>query len=322
MNTYDILNNTKVDIYEKAKKSDHPWYTTTLMDFLVTKSKQYKAKIMYLRDINAQDEKRAKQYKADKLLCCTVSCSGIKRRVVGEVKKDNYTGIIAIDIDHDDNPFIDVEKAKQDVMRFPFVMLAMKSCRGTGIFCLIKYNKELRFTQVFNSLKDEFKSIGYNIDKSCSDPVRLRYISYDDNILIHSEVTEYNKAKEEEVNEYVYNGDSWDLTKDDVRSISTIIYVLVNYNNYTVDDYDEWLYEGFRLATIPDYNVGLSLFQMISENSDNYDGPEDVEEKFKECRRTTDNTTNVLGYYINKVKEIYGPEWKSIINNILRKDKK
>ncbi len=323
MNTIDILKTTKVDVYKYSTKSGYPWYQCSLLDF-IKKANDKRQQILYLRDLNKKDEKQAKKYKANNILGCTVSCLCNKRRIVDDVKEQ--TGIISIDIDKDDNPTLDIEQAKRDVMKFPFVMLTMMSCRGEGIFCLIKYNKDNDFKETFYALQEDFKHIGYVIDDQCNDIVRLRLLSYDSNILIHNEVTEYNKTKEKpkpivkNTTKSNYDIDTiWELTKDDLRSISTIIYVLVNYCNYKVDDYNDWLYEGFRLATIPNYDVGLKLFTMISQKSKGYVNDEDVKEKFDECRERTQNSTNVLGYYINKIKGIYGPEWKSVINELLKK---
>lgn len=309
----DILN-IRVDVFKDSVNSGYRYYTTTIRDF-ISKMVKYKVQIEELRELNKRDEKAAKEAKKHNFIACTPSAIFNRRRVVGDVKEK--TGLIAIDIDKDKNPFLDVEKAKQDVIRLPFVALTMLSIRGGGIWCLIPYNKENYIGYVYNALEKEFKNLGYTTDKSCSDITRLRYISYDDNILINEDVQVYEDYFEKPKTEYNYQGD-WELTKDDIKSISTIIYVLVKYFNYSVDDYNEWLYEGFRLATIPSYDVGLKLFQFISEHSDNYKGYEDVEEKFNECRNTTVNTTNVLGYYINKVKEIYGLDWRYRINDLLK----
>ena len=106
------------------------------------------------------------------------------------------------------------------------------------------------------------------------------------------------------------------VNKDDLICLVKVIYLLVNEHNYVSDDYDEWLLDGFRLATIPNKELGLKLFTMISENSDNFESYEDVKTKFEECCNTTKYKTNILGYYINKIKEYYGENWRTIVNNL------
>lgn len=307
--------NTPVDVFKEAVSSDYVYYTTPLINFLTKTARKNKNKIDELREINKTDEKKAKAMKKYGFPACTVSARFNKNRLVGDVKEK--TGLIAIDIDKDKNPNLDVNKSKQDLIKLPYVALCSLSIRGNGLWCLIPYNKDYYIGYVYNALEEDFKNLGYVTDKNCSDITRLRFVSYDDNMLVKKEVEVYDKQKIKEKTEYHCEG-TWELTKQDIRDICIIVYVLVNFNSYTVDEYDEWLYEGFRLATIPNYEIGLKLFQMISENSDKYEGPDDVENKFIECRNTTANTTNVLGYYINKIKEIYGVDWRYRVNDILK----
>ena len=310
----DILN-TKVDIFKEAIHSDNVYYTTTLYDFLTKASIKCKNKILEIREVNKTDEKKAKEMKKTDILACTVSATFNKRRLVGYVKEK--TGLIAIDVDKDKNPDLDVEKAKRDIMQLPYVALCSLSIRGNGIWCLIPYNKDYYIGYVYNALKKDFKELGYVTDDNCSDITRLRFVSIDNNILTRNIVEVYDKQEVKEKTDYHCEGE-WELTKQDIKDIVTIVYTLVRFHNYTTDEYDEWLYEGFRLATIPNYDVGLKLFELISENSANFKSYEDVEEKFKECRNTTVNTTNVLGYYINKIKEIYGNDWRYRVSDLFK----
>lgn len=314
MKAQDILNQ-EVSVFKQGNKSGTPYYTTSLINYYTTMTEQNKAKVEYLRRLNKQDEKAAKEYKLNNLVACTPCGTFKNRRVVGCI--DKKTGIIAIDIDSSRNPGINVEKAKQDVMTHPSVFLSMLSCRGEGIFCFVYYNKEHYIGYVFNSLKEDFKNIGYNIDPECGDITRLRYMSYDENILIKQGDIQCYENWIDIVKERYEIEDEWHMTKQDVKDIVVCVFVMCDYMNYTSDDYNEWLLDGFRLATLPNKEVGLRLFEKISECSDNYEGPDDVEEKFNECCRTTTYKTNILGYYINRVKEVYGPDWRFRVNDLL-----
>lgn len=311
MKAQDILNQT-VNVFKSSDDSGYVYYTSTFLEFL-QKQARYKKQIMELREINKTDEDAAKKYKKEKILACTPSATFNKRRVTGDVKEK--TDILIIDIDKDRNPGLDVEKAKLDVMKLPYVFMTMISCRGDGIWAGIYYNKNRYIGYVFDALKVELRELGYVID-NCRDVTRLRIMSWDDNILIKDEVEMYDKEMRIERDPYA-NISDWVMTKEDVKDICKCVYVLVNYDNYTADNYDAWLLDGFRLATMPNKDVGLKLFNMISEHSDNYKGYEDVEEKFEECYRTTTYTTSILGYYINLIKEIYGNDWRKRINEII-----
>ena len=314
-----ILSSTVINIFGRGKNKSSVLYSTKLIDFFTKMPIKNKTTIEKLRELNLQSEKLAKKFKFDNLISATISATFVKNRLLWDIK--DYTGIIVIDIDKDKNEGLDVEKAKKDIMtKHQSSMLAMTSCRGEGLFVLIYYNKENNFKDTFNALYDDFLEMGYIID-NCKDETRLRYISYDDNILIKNEVERYEKTKHIEIernNNYDPEGDAWDMTKDDVKDIIVAIYALVNFHGYTADDYDAWLLEGFRLATLPNKEVGLKLFNMISEKSDNYEGPSDVKEKFEECLKTTTYKTNILGYYINKIRDYYGYDWRYRVSDLLK----
>ncbi|WP_449016858.1 BT4734/BF3469 family protein [Prevotella sp.] len=132
----------------------------------------------------------------DKLFAFTPSCI-----CEGEtLKKENVThinNIIAIDIDHDDNPTLSVEQMKEIVTQLPFVRYCSLSVGGKGIYCLIPFKKEFankdNFKEVFNALQKDFKEIGIIIDKSCSNYNRARYVTYDDNEYWNDHCILYNK---------------------------------------------------------------------------------------------------------------------------------
>lgn len=315
MNTIDLLNQ-KVSYFDKANDSSKAYKTMSIIDFLTTTTIANQAKIEYLRRLNKKSEEEAKAYKKSEIPSITVSGTFNRRRVVGDIK--DKTGIIAIDIDKDNNPCLDIEKTKKEVMKLPYVFLSGLSCRGEGVYCFIYYNKENYIGYVFNALEQIFKNLGYVVDHKCRDITRLRFVSYDSNMLLKQEVEMFNETYIPPEREPYECTSEWVLTKDDVKDIVTCVYVLTHYFNYRSDDYEEWLLDGFRLATLPNKQVGLKLFEMISEVSDNFEGYDDVENKFNECYNTTTYKTNILGYYINKVKEHYGPDWRFRVNDLLK----
>ena len=315
-NLNNILN-TKINIFGSGSNSGRVWYEQSLSYFLTKLTNKYKDKINQLRYLNKRDEIAAKKWKEEDFIACTISATFNTYRQLHHIKE--RTGLIAIDIDKDKNKELDVEKAKIDTIKLPYVALSMLSCRGEGIWCLVPYNKKNDFRETWFALREDFESIGYTID-ACKDETRLRFISYDDNMLVRkNDIEIYDKVKHIETKEVDrdYKAEDWVLTKDDLKDIVVAIYLLTQYCGYTSDEYNEWLLDGFRLATIPNKELGLKLFTMISEASDNFESFDDVEDKFEECRRTTTYKTNILGYYINKIKEYYGLEWRSKANELL-----
>lgn len=328
--TLEEILNKQVDIFRSGVYSGKVWYTTTLRYFLSKLTIKNKDKIDKIRILNKKDEKKAKELKKQELVACTISATFDESRVLHRVKELN--GLIAIDIDKDKNIGLDVNKAKKDVISLPFVAMTMLSCRGEGIWCLVPYNKNNDFRETFLALKEDFYNKGYIIDE-CKDETRLRFVSYDDNILMRKNTEIYNKTIHidktvKNVNntdnsitrDIDYNAKDWILTKEDLKDITVAVYLLTNFCGYTSDKYDEWLLDGFRLATIPNKEIGIKLFTMISKNSDNFKSIKDVEDKFEECCKTTKYRTNILGYYINKIKEYYGLEWRIKANELLGKN--
>lgn len=318
----------QVDIFGCGKYSGKVWYTTTLKYFLSKLSMKNKQKIDKLRMLNKTDEHMAKEYKKQELIACTISATFDEYRLLHKVKEMN--GLIAIDIDKDKNIGLDVNKAKEEVINLPFVALTMLSCRGEGIWCLVPYNKENDFRETFLALKEDFYNIGYTID-NCKDETRLRFISYDDNILLKKNIEVYDKTVHIDKTitndidrttkkDVDYNEKEWELTKDNLKDIAIAIYLLTTYCGYSSDDYEEWLLDGFRLATIPNRALGLKLFTMISQNSLNFKSNADVEMKFRECCNTSRYKTNILGYYINKIKEKYGVKWRDKAKELIREN--
>lgn len=331
MKTDDILRQTKIDIYKCAIYSKSAYYSISMIDFFGKLQVKYKDKVLKLRDICKEygyDSHEAKEYKSNNLICCTISSTCDKYRITEHI--NNINGLISIDIDKGKNPDLDIDKAKSDTISLPYVMLSETSCRGEGIFCIIPYNKDNDFKETWNALYEDFKDIGYIID-DCKDLVRLRVISYDDNILMRKEVDIYDKtskiehnSKSKDINNNEHtisnfnNTCYWDMTKSDLKDLVVAIYLLCNKFGYKSDDYNEWLLDGFRLATVPIEDVGRKLFHIISENSSNYKNSKDVDNKFNECLKKTNYNTSILGYYINRIKEYLGPEWRSRANDILK----
>lgn len=254
------------------------------------------------------DPRIAKQMKSDNLCCITVTGFYEGYRTKGNLQHINP--IIAIDIDKADNPQIeDWDKTKENISKLPYVFFTSYSCSGNGLFCLVYFDNTKPLLNIFNALYEDFLSMNINIDKACKDEARLRFISYDNNMLIRQgEVEQYNKEVIKETNiSYNTNGQ---INESD-EFIYMAIYHLITECNYKANDYVTWLNDCFRLATFGE--LGYILFRLLSQNSDNYNF-EACNEKFKECSRTTRYDKSCLIYYFGILKKIYGKEWRTKLN--------
>lgn len=309
MNGLEILKNTKVNYYGNVKYNK-PLCEITLFDWITKYSLKNKDIIEQIRSLYDTDKKIAKKLKSENLPCITVTGKFNSYRRIDLCEDINP--IIAVDIDYDDNTTItDWEELKIKVAKLPYVILTSYSCSGKGLYCLIYFNKELKFKNVFNSLKKDFKDIGVNIDIACKDITRTRFVSYDDNMLIRKKDVEiYNKELEEQNQvDFQFNNTN---TNIDVTFAFKAISYLILVDKYRSNTYQNWLLDGFRLATLG--NVGKLLFMFLSKMSENYNEYE-AEQQFNECIKRTKMNVSCVTYYYKILKNNHGTNWIEIVNS-------
>ena len=180
------LMETKVSLYENFMyKND-----ISLNDALNLGANKYDKEITKARILKNNDhEKEYKEFKKTLPMftaCCTYRGKRAKENIV------NYNGLCVIDIDH----ITDVQKAKEDIKKLPFVLYCAKSLSGKGLFCLVRLSGEMQdYKAQFEALREDFKNLGYEIDESCKDLGRLRIISRDTEPFVNYQAQVYNKKK-------------------------------------------------------------------------------------------------------------------------------
>ena len=308
MRVNDLLN-SKISLYKRVNETKS--MTITLDDWLHKVTPAARKPVMDIREVNRTDPKAAKSMKTLNLPCVTIS--GLFE---GERKANLVTSInpiICIDIDELPEGMT-LDQLKEKVFSLPYVFYVSLSARGEGIFALIYYNTEKDFLYTFKALQYDFKVMGVTIDKACKDICRLRFVSWDENPLEKEDVDRYEpvylemfadpqfyKETKEHRNTQTYI--------DDWFTYKTIKY-LINNCGYRADDYQDWLMDGFRLATFGDY--GHALFMHLSQHSDNFN-EKVAERKWNECVRTTQMTKDCLFYYYGEAKKRLGSDWQRII---------
>lgn len=320
------LLNIEFSMYGRVYKHK-PSNSTSLLYWLGKMSMNCKEQIDYIRTHEYKWYKEGRitkkvyqKAKTDRLPACTPSAVFGEKRFIGyELER---TGIIVLDIDD----ITDINKCKQDVMKLPYVFFSTLSVSGDGVFCGVYYNKDNDIESTFRALQKDFKEIGYYLDQSCKDITRARYISYDDNILIKpldKEIEMYDKKIVfEKKTDYEHSVDK-ELTKDDLRLLTYTIFYLVGRLGYgkkklpysdesSEYNYDCWMKDGYRLSNIGRDDIGLKLYQYISENSDGYEGSVDVEDNFYKFQSYSEQYTNI-GYYFWLAHELLGDNWKDIV---------
>lgn len=304
------IENIKVNVFASAKTATKT-KDVTLKEWLTDWSEKYKTQIERIREVNKVDEERAKQLKVN---LPTVSITGYFESIRKDDMCHHLNPIIAIDIDRKDNPKSpdDWTYVKQSLMMLPFVFYASLSVRGDGIFLLVAWDTSKDFQRIWANLEKKFYDMGVKIDKSCKNIGRLRFISYDkDAYLKETDIDPFSDDSEVETSmmsgaKYVGNKSTVSGFVD-AELIVKAIYRLIELG-YQSRDYNEWLKDGFRIASLGE--SGRELFRMISRNSPSYKNDADVDKKYDQCLKTTRYGTSSLSYYYALLKAHYGQNWR------------
>ena len=179
------LSQTKVSLYENFQyKNDISLNDALLLGI------SCKKQIDICRLLKSQGKEN--EYREEKKKLPSYTATATYKGERKEVNMTNYNALCVVDLDH----LQDVEKAKEDIKKLPFVLYCAKSVGGKGLFCLIRVNgSKDEYLKHWYALKDDFEGIGLQIDESCKDLSRLRFVSYDTEPYINYQATIYNKKK-------------------------------------------------------------------------------------------------------------------------------
>lgn len=212
-----FLERTKVSVYNDFKYVQD----VTLKDAL-TMGKEHIEHIDHCRQLKSQGEEN--EYKELKRQLPSFTTCGTFTTERKADKVIHYNNMCTIDLDD----LEDVEKAKADVTKLPFVLYAAKSVGGKGLFCLIRVDGDISdYLKHWYALKDDFANIGYKVDESCKDVSRLRFVSHDENPYINYKATIYRRKKEIQIKtpstHCQLNGNENKLTPKEQQVLNEII---------------------------------------------------------------------------------------------------
>lgn len=139
--------------------------------------------------------------------------SGVAVNGIGEQNIVERNGVIAVDIDAQDNPALyDWEAVKKAISVSPYIAYAGLSVSGLGVFVLIPIKDAEKHKEHFDSIVDDFANTTFNImqyqdieptviygiklDQAPSNIASKRFVSYDPNPYINTHAQVYVKTKE------------------------------------------------------------------------------------------------------------------------------
>lgn len=316
--TTNEIENIKIGVYKNAaatKRSD----IVRLRDYLVSLQDYCKDDVLKLRQIN--DEREQKEYKKDKLIGVTISALfGENNRTSDNVIQ--YNNLMCIDVDEEDNKVLfsqyDIEYIKQKIFELNFVYCVSLSCRGKGFYFIVPIPNSRDIDVYYTSMYYHLQKYGINIDKHCKDISRLRFISYDENILIKRDcyIEVFDRISVEQINEKrqeLANAHKRisklkiNTHNEQMNYLNRTIEYLINKGFDTGEHWSEWACIGRYFKTFGE--EGRLLFHRLSEVSSAYKGYDDVEKnwkRFKQCN----SEDEAFGKFYTMVKNIYGENWR------------
>lgn len=199
--------------------------------------------------------------------------SEVKSRITANLKQ--HTGFLCIDIDKKENLALgDMKNVLRILRHRQEVALLMRSCSGTGFFALIPLAFPERHKEQFAALLNEYKALGINLDKQCSDVTRVRFASYDEYPYVNLDAVPYAGLMGSEASQMLApkaTHYSHDADPDDelVRKVETLVKKLEYYNIDITNDYGDWFRIGFSLARLPE-PWGRVFFHRVSRLCSKY----------------------------------------------------
>lgn len=246
--------------------------TDTLRNFLLSADMKAKQIIEKIRE-NTEDKQQVSALKRS-LPCATISGTFRHRNSEGLI---NHSGLIAIDIDTNENPLIeDWELLKEDLSGCPNILYAGLSCSGKGLFAVIPIEHPDKHILQFDALFHLFDEMGIILDKSCRDVTRLRFKSYDERPYLNENAEPFNgilRPQRKKIGKL--------STSTDNSRIEALIKRIEDSKADITAEYGDWVRIGYAMAT--EYGEdGRTIFHRISRYNLDYDEAE-CDKQFSEC---------------------------------------
>ena len=216
----DGILNTTVSVYRFDRPKENQHIGDIPLSEALNLGISHKKDIDTLRTIDREHNETEYKRAKGNLPCFTVGC------VCGETTSriKTYNNLVSIDIDNKDNPHLELSHLKTKVNNLPWVLYSAASVGGKGLFAIVKIGGNLQeYKEHYAALVEEFENVGINVDKRCSNPNRLRYISYDEEPYFNSSAIIYKNKKVIQTynNAAAFNGTA--LTKQEKKELDLAI---------------------------------------------------------------------------------------------------
>ena len=304
------IGNLEVSVFMNFYSTES--HVITLKQALFDVPKRFINSITQLRNIKDHELQKSEKKKfpvfTASAVCGFDPVTGLSSRRREFALKTNP--ILIIDIDKQDNPKIDMDLLKRELIKVDSVYCVSKSIRGEGLFVVMLVEHPDKLKEHYESICFDFANIGVKVDIVCKDLTRARFISYDPDILIKSDeedILPYNKLQEpsDYINDLLKqreeNKTVYPVNKNRLTAILDLLFDECLYSG--TGEYNNWISEGFRLYSMSNslgYDYCLNKFITYSSNTPGYDGIEKVTKKFNTFSTTAEKNPDLnklTGFY-------------------------
>jgi predicted P-loop ATPase len=252
---------------------------------------------------NKNNEKKYKAIKS-KLPAITGSCTMRQnKRSVDNIAEMN--GLILLDIDENVSA---IQRKEIDNDKYTFC--SNRSVGDDGLVVFVKINPN-KFLESFYGLAQYYSdNFQLDIDPSCKDKGRLRYISYDRDIYVNEDAKKFiakslpKKKKKKET--FFFHKDDFTHIIDQIQEKQI---------DLCEDDYQRFTEIGFAIGSEFGFN-GLEYFKAICQIGSKYE-PDRVEKQYEKFCQQGSITISTFYYYAKKAGcDLYSEKSKTIIKRV------
>ena len=293
---------TEVSYFTHCNQSDVPARTVSLRKLLTTD--HFADKVAAVR---AESDKAKRKAIKELMSAFTPSCTCSPRT---EANVLQHSGLLAFDIDLKDNLHIEnYHELRHQLSNIAHVAYCGLSVSGTGIWGLVPITQPERHKEHFKALKEDFASIGIELDSAPSSPVSLRIVSYDPEGYFNNDAVPYERLYESKKVQRVQR-----TTYADNDRIADLLDYIKTTGTDLTHTYEQWTAIAFAIAS--EYGEGgRDYFHILSSNHPEYD-PAKVDKKYDNALKTGTGRVSIgtlyhlakeAGYQTKKTSEIPTP---------------
>lgn len=181
-----------IDYYDNAEAREAR--ATTTIDEIIESIRlgEFAAPMNRVREFTQLGDKKSADLAKKALPAVSISgtVTGLRKSAVTD-NRFTHSGFLQIDIDGKDNPDLTLEQMRSILIDDQRIIAIFISPSGKGIKGIARVRPDAsQHKASYLSAEHHFASLGIVIDKSCKDPVRLCFLSYDSDAWIDQSRTE------------------------------------------------------------------------------------------------------------------------------------